>query len=67
MGNGSQPRPLYREVTWAPASAGVTIVVLDAHPTDVIPAEAGTQCTEQRAAGIDDPALGGDLAPACAA
>jgi hypothetical protein len=31
----------------------VTFVVRDARPTDVFPAEAGTQCTEQRARGID--------------
>jgi len=35
-------------VTWAPASAGVTFVVLDARATHVIPAEAGTQYTAQR-------------------
>ena len=33
--------------------AGVTIVVRDALPTGVIPAEAGTQYTGQQGAGID--------------
>jgi hypothetical protein len=40
-------------VIWAPAYAGVTVVVREEHPTGVIPAEAGTQYTEQRRSTID--------------
>src|SRR5207253_6116877 len=41
-------------VAWAPACAGVTVVVRDALPTGVIPVQAGTQDTERRG-----PAIGG--------
>jgi putative endonuclease len=36
------------DVTWAPAFAGVTFVAWIPFAMTVIPAEAGTQCTEQR-------------------
>ena len=32
--------------TWAPAFAGVTLIERDSLPTNVMPAEAGTQHTE---------------------
>ena len=46
---GARRQPTYLgDVTWAPACAGVTFAVRQALPTNVIPAQAGTQDTGQR-------------------